>query len=114
MLLDAAELSAALVDNHVHKGIAHLLRRYLPQVFPLALAFVVAKLNFVGFDCAKKSIELEAGNLVSIDADFFAPFVEKANPVTEGSDFCYFAGHNVKTSNHRGHRASQGKTQRLS
>ena len=109
LLFDAGKFRVALVDNHVHQGVTHLLGGNLAEVLPLAAAFVVTKLDFFGFDSTEESVKFKAGNLVAIDANFFAPFVEQTHPVTEGSDFCYFAWHNVKTSNHRGHRVSQSK-----
>ena len=91
--------------------VAHLLGRNLAQVFPLALAFEVAELDLVGFDGAVKSVKIEAGDLVAIDADFLAPVVEEADPVREGSDFCYFAGHkSQKPLHHRGHMRSQSSS----
>src|SRR5579864_399418 len=101
LLFDAGEFGIALIHDHVHQGIAHLLGRNLPQVLPLAIAFVMSELNFFGFDGAEKRVEFEAGDLVAIDANFFAPFVEETYPITESSDFCYFAGHkNLLSTQH--------------
>ena len=97
LLFYTGEFSVALVDDHVEQGVAHLLRWDLAQVLPFALAFEMSELDFFGFDSAEEGVELEAGDFVAVDADFFPPFVEETNPVAEGSDFCYFAGHNVKT-----------------
>src|SRR5437879_9950213 len=98
LLLDTGELSIALIDNQVHKCIAHLLRGHLTKVLPLSAAFEGAKLYLFGFDIAVQSIELEAGHLVAVDADFPAPLVEQADPVTEGSDSGNFSWHNLKPS----------------
>jgi hypothetical protein len=98
LLLDRCELGVALVDDHVEKRIAHLLRWHLAQIFPLASALKGAELDLLGFNRPIESIEFETGNLIAIDADFLAPSVEEANPFTEGSDFCYFSGHNFISS----------------
>ena len=95
LLFDAGKFGVALIDDQVDQRIAHLLRGHLAQVFPLLRAFERAKLDLVGFDRAVKRVEFEVGNLVVIDADVLAPIVEQANPVTEGSDFCYFSWHNA-------------------
>ena len=52
LLLHARKLGIALVNDHVHQRIAHLLGGNLPQVFPLAPAFVRTKLDLVGIDRA--------------------------------------------------------------
>ena len=62
--------------------VAHLLGGNLAEVFPLGFAFEVAELDFVGFDGAVEGVEIEAGDLVAIDADFLAPVVEEADPVS--------------------------------
>ena len=94
LLLDAGKLGVALVDDHVHERVAHLLRGNLAQVLPLAAAFVVAEFDVFGIDRAIERIELEGLDVVRVDADLFAPVVEQADPVAECSDFCYFARHN--------------------
>jgi len=76
LLLYAGEFGIALIDDQVDQSIAHLLSGYLAQVFPLAAAFEGTELDFVGFDCAVKSIEFKIGDLVMIDADIFSPIVE--------------------------------------
>ncbi len=76
LLLHAGEFSVALVDDHVDQCVAHLLRRHLAQVLPLAPPLEVAKLDFFGLDRAEQRVELEAGNFVMIDANIFAPIVE--------------------------------------
>ena len=93
LLLDAGKFGIALIDDHVQQGIAHLLRGNLAQVFPFALAFEMAELDFVGLNGAKQRVEFEAGNLIAIDANLFTPFVEESDPVRKCSDFCYFARH---------------------
>src|SRR5207245_4553958 len=98
LLLDTGELSIALIDNQVHKCIAHLLRGHLTKVLPLSAAFEGAKLYLFGFDIAVQSIELEAGHLVAVDADFPAPLFEQADPGTEVSDSRNFSWHNLKPS----------------
>ncbi len=97
LLLHAGKLGIALVDDHVHQGISHLLRRHLAQVFPLAAAFVVSELDVFRVDRAVQRIEFECLDICRIDADLFAPVVEETDPVTECSDFCYFTRH-TKTS----------------
>src|SRR5207248_10696327 len=49
-LFDAGKFRVALVDNHVHQGVTHLLGGNLAEVLPLAAAFVVTKLDFFRFD----------------------------------------------------------------
>src|SRR5215467_6265314 len=95
LLLDAGELGVALIDDHVEQRVAHLLRRHLAQVLPFALAFEVAELYLFGFDRAVKRVEFEAGDLITIDADLLAPFIKETDPVGEGTDFRYFAGHDA-------------------
>src|SRR3984893_16300444 len=97
LLLHAGEFRVALVDDHVDQRIAHLLRRHLAQVLPLTSSFEVTKLNFFRFDRAEKRVELEAGDLVVVDANLFAPIVKQTNPVTERSDLCDFTGHKTST-----------------
>src|SRR5579884_1246371 len=94
LLFNAGEFGVSLIHNHVHQSIAHLLSWNLPQVLPLAPAFVMAKLDLFGFDGAEKRLELKLLNLISIDADLLPPFVKETDPVTECSDFCNFARHN--------------------
>src|SRR5438552_18297024 len=96
LLLDAGEFRVALVNNHIEQSVAHLLRGHLTQVLPLAAAFEVAELNLISLDGTIERVELELGDLVAIDTDLLAPLIEEADPVTEGSNFCYFAWH--KTS----------------
>ena len=107
LLFATCELRIALIDDHVKQCVAHLLGGDLAQVLPFAAAFEVAELNFFSLDCAVESIELEAGDFVTLDADLFAPVVEHPDPFAEGSDFGYFSWHKIQTLNHRGHRGSQ-------
>jgi len=109
LLLDAGEFGVALVDDHVEQGVAHLLRGNLAEVLPLAISLEVAELDFLGFDGSIESVEMEAGNLVTIDADFFAPFVEEALPLAEGSDFCDFAWHTKNLSTAKGTAGHEGR-----
>src|SRR3989442_1804205 len=95
-LLDAGEFGIALIDDHVEQGVAHLLRGYLTKVLPLAAALEVTELNLFGLDRAIERVELKLGDFITIDADLLAPLIEEADPVTEGSNFCYLAWH--KTS----------------
>ena len=93
LLLHAREFSIALVYDHVHERVTHLLRGHLAQVLPLAAARVVAKLNFFRLDRAEKCVEFEAGNFVMIDANLFAPVVKQPYPITKSSDFRDFTWH---------------------
>ena len=93
LLLAAGKLCIALIDDHVEQRVAHLLGGNLAQVLPFTTAPEVTELDLFGLDCAVESIKLKLGDLIMIDADLFAPLIEQANPVTECSDFCYFAGH---------------------
>src|SRR5213594_120799 len=54
------------------------------------------ELNLFGLDRAIERVELKLGDFITIDADLLAPLIEEADPVTEGSNFCYLAWH--KTS----------------
>src|SRR6266849_7696691 len=87
LLLHAGEFGVALVHDQIDQRVAHLLRRHLAQVLPFAEPLKGAELDFLGFDCAIERVELEAGDLVAIDADLLAPVVKHPNPVTERSDF---------------------------
>ena len=78
--------------------VADLLRRHLAQVLPLVVALIVAELDLVGFDGAEERVEFEVFNLVAIDADLFAPFLEQADPFAEGPDSCYFPRHDCSNS----------------
>src|ERR1700733_12091964 len=93
LLLYARELGVALVDDHVHERIAHLLRGHLAEILPLAAAFVGAELDVVGFDGTVEGVEVEGLNVIFVDADFLAPLVEESFPFAEGSDFWYFSWH---------------------
>jgi hypothetical protein len=95
LLLHAGEFRITLVHDHVEERVAHLLSRHLAQVLPLEAALVGTKLDFLGLDCAEKRVELEAGNLVVVDADIFAPIVKESYPIAKGTDFRYFARHNT-------------------
>src|ERR1700733_10714183 len=109
LLFHAGKLGVALIDDQIDESVAHLLRRHLAEVFPLAAAFEGAKLNFVSLDRAIKRIEFEVGNLVVIDADIFSPIVEHPDPITKSSDFCDFTWHNLiplNTSVNDGRRTS--------
>ncbi len=59
LLLDAGKFSVALVDDHVHQRVAHLLRGHLAQVLPLVAAFVGTELDLFGFDRAVERVEVE-------------------------------------------------------
>src|SRR5438477_6948249 len=96
LLLDAGEFRVALVNNHIEQGVAHLLRGYLTKVLPLAAALEVTELNLFGLDRAIERVELKLDDFITIDADLLEPLIEETDPVTEGSNFCYFAWH--KTS----------------
>src|SRR4029077_7646636 len=93
LLLDAGKLGVALIDDHVQERVAHLLGGDLAEIFPFGAAFEMAALDFVVFNGSVQCLEMEAGDLVAINADFFAPLVEQADPLAEGTDFRYFAGH---------------------
>ena len=95
LLFDAGEFCVALVHDHVEHCVAHLLGRNLAEVLPLATAFEGAELNFFGLDGAIQRVELERGDLVGVDTNLLAPIVEESDPITEGSDFCYFAGNDL-------------------
>src|SRR5580692_6152635 len=97
LLLHAGKFGIALIDNHVHESVPHLLRGHLAQVLPLIAAFIRAELDLLGFDCTVKRIEVKGLNVIFVDANFFAPLIENPNPLAEASDFRYFAWH--KTSN---------------
>src|ERR1700730_613799 len=98
LLFHAGKFGVSLVDDHVHQRIAHLLRRHLPQIFPLAAAFVRSELNLFRIDRAVERVKVEGINLSGIDANILAPVVEQADPVAEGSDFCNFSRHKVNSS----------------
>ena len=98
LLLDRGKLGVALVDDHVHERVAHLLGGDLAEVLPLAIAFVGSELDLFGFDRAVERVEVEGLDVVFIDADFLAPFVEDADPLAETSDFCYLAWHRSSNS----------------
>jgi hypothetical protein len=36
---------------------------------------------------------MECLNVLRVDADLLAPIVEQTDPIAEGTDFCYFSGH---------------------
>src|SRR5260370_17846952 len=109
LLLDAGKFSVALVDDHVHQGVAHLLRGHLAQVLPLVAAFVGTELDLPGFDRAVECVEVKRLNAVFVDADFLPPFVEYSHPPAEASYFRYFAWHKASILYHRGPRGPQGK-----
>src|SRR5262249_46741691 len=81
LLLNAGKLGVTLINDHVEQGVAPLLGRNLAQVVPFPFAFEMAELNLVGLNGTEKRVELEAGDLVTIDANLFAPFVEEADPI---------------------------------
>src|SRR5208337_1360689 len=97
LLLHAGKFGVTLVDDHVHERVPHLLGWHLAQVLPLVAAFIGAELNLFRFDRSVERIEVEGLDIVFVDAYFFAPFVEQANPVAEVSDFGYFAWHRVQS-----------------
>ena len=101
LLLNTGKLGIALVDDHIHERIAHLLRGNLPQVLPLAAALIVPELDVFGLDCAVKRIELEGLDVRRVHPNLFAPVVEQPDPVTERPNFCYFSRHNLKPLHHR-------------
>src|SRR5437660_9631123 len=101
LLLDRGKLSVALVDDHIQQCIAHLLRRNLAQVLPLVAAFVRAKLDFLSLDRSIERVELEAGDLVAIDADLLTPLIEETDPITKRPDFCNLAWHKNPYFPHR-------------
>jgi hypothetical protein len=68
------------------------------RLFPLPFAFEMAELHFVGLDRTEERVELEAGNLIAIDADLLAPFIKESDPIGESTDFCDFAGHLTSAS----------------
>jgi hypothetical protein len=39
-------------------------------------------------------------NVLGVDANIFAPVVEHSDPVTEGSNLCYFSRHNYFLIDH--------------
>src|ERR1019366_2617871 len=59
------------------------------------------ELDRPGLDRSVEGIEVERLDVAFVDANFLAPLVEETDPVTEVSDFCYFAWH--KTSFRRKH-----------
>ena len=87
LLLATGKLGVALIDDQIQQRVAHVLRGHAPQVFPLALSFVVAKLDLFGLDLAVQGLELEGIDVAVIDADLFAPLLEQSDPVAEGPDF---------------------------
>src|SRR5208283_4544717 len=96
LLLHARKLSVALVDDHIHERVAHLLRRDLAQVLPLLAALVRAELDVVGFDGAIERVEVKRLDVIAVNADFLAPLVEQPFPLTEASDFCNFSWYRLK------------------
>ena len=98
LLFHAGKFGVALIDDHIHQRVAHLLCGHLPQVFPLAAAFVRSELNLFRIDRAVKRVKVEGINLSGIDANILSPVVEQADPVAEGSDFCNFPRHKSKSS----------------
>ena len=94
LLFDAGKFCITLVDDHVHECVAHLLGRDLAQVLPFAAALVRTELDLFGFNGAIQRVEVEGVDVFRIDTNIFAPIVEQTDPVTEGSDFCYFSRHN--------------------
>src|ERR1039457_3347983 len=98
LLLHAGKFGVALIDDHVHERVPHLLRGHLAQVLPLVAAFVGAELDFFRLNRAVESIEVECLNVVFVDANFLAPLVEQPDPVAEVSDSCYFAWHKTSKS----------------
>ena len=95
LLLHAGKFGVALIDDHVHERVPHLLRRNLAQVLPLVAALVGTELDLPGLDRAVERVEVERFDIVFVDANFLAPLVEQANPITEVSDFRDFAWHRV-------------------
>src|SRR5271155_5154496 len=93
LLLDASKLSIALIDDHVHQRVAHLLRRHLAQVLPLAPPLVRPEFDLLGIDRTIERIEVKGLNVRRVDANVLAPIVKHAFPITEGSDLRYFAWH---------------------
>src|SRR5262249_32300191 len=93
LLLHAGKFSVALVDDQIHQRIAHVLCWDLAQVLPLAPAFVGAEMDFFGLNGAIEGVEMEILDLAMVHADFLAPLVEQAYPVTERSDFGHFTRH---------------------
>src|SRR6266852_197563 len=93
LLLNRGKFGVALVDDHVHERVAHLLSGYLPQVLPLTASFEGSELNVVGFDRAVEGVEVKRRDVILIDADLLAPVVEQTDPVAEASDFRYFTWH---------------------
>ena len=59
LLLHAGELRVALVDDHVHERVTHLLCRNLAQVLPFAASLVRAELDFFGIDGAVERVEVK-------------------------------------------------------
>src|SRR6185369_12304264 len=97
LLLHAGEFGITLVHDHVDERVAHPLSGNLAEVLPLAAAFVRTKLDFFGIDGAVQGVKLEAGNLVVVNANLFAPIVKESDPITEGSDFRHLAWHNTSS-----------------
>src|SRR6185437_10692503 len=93
LLLHAGEFSIALIDDQVHQGIAHVLRGDLAQVLPFVAAFVIAEGDLIGLNLAVERVKFEIFDVFAFDANFLAPFIEHADPITEGSDFMNFTWH---------------------
>src|ERR1700691_1136637 len=103
LLLHAGKFSIALIDDHIHQGIPHLLCGNLAQILPLVAAFVGTELDFPGFDRSIERVKVEGLDVVFVDAYFFAPLIEDPDPFAEASDFRYFAWHkNLKSSSRSG------------
>src|SRR6266481_1831368 len=93
LLLDACEFGIALVDDQVHQRVTHVLRGNLAQVFPFGTTFVIAERDFLGLNRAVESLKPEILDVVIVDADFRAPFLEQPNPIAERPDLHYFSRH---------------------
>src|SRR6266403_1970456 len=98
LLLDGSKLGVALVDDQVDEGVADLLRRYLPQVFPFLASLPVAELDVVGLDGAEERVEVEAADLVVVHADLFTPVVEQPDPFAEVPDLECRNSHEISSS----------------
>jgi hypothetical protein len=55
---------------------------------------------------------VEGFDIVFVDADFFAPLVEETDPITEVSDFRYFAWHKNLKSLPQGSQRYTGESHR--
>src|SRR5262249_21265685 len=87
------EFGVALVDDQVHQGVAHVLRGNLAHVLPLTPPFIGSELDLLGLDGAIKRVKPKFFDLAVVHANFFAPLVEQADPVTKCSDLWYFSRH---------------------